>query len=132
MIELFAQLSFVDHLGKTDVFGTVDQRKGHLRIRTVPKHGLTHQQLVEIRVDQRPHDRVDFPFVVIDAGGDVDHLRRSFSCNELVKAAKRRVWQAVGIFFRQQGQGGATALRAKVARSEERDPRSFHPIGCGG
>ena len=39
----------------------------------VAEHRLAHQQLVEIRVDERADDRVDLPFVVPDAGGDIDH-----------------------------------------------------------
>ena len=39
------------------------------------EHRLAHQELVEIRIDERPHDRVDLPFVVPDAGGDIDHGR---------------------------------------------------------
>jgi hypothetical protein len=47
-----------------------------VRVRIVAKHRLAHQQLVEIGVDQRPHDRVDLPLVVVDTGGDVDHGAR--------------------------------------------------------
>ena len=36
---------------------------------------ITHleKQLVKIRVDQGPHNRVDLPFVVINTGSDIDH-----------------------------------------------------------
>ena len=74
MVELFAQLALIDHLGEADVFGAVDEGKGDLRLRFVAKHGLAHEQFVEIRVDHGAHDRVDFPGVVINAGCDIDHV----------------------------------------------------------
>nr|ABC25304.1 hypothetical protein [uncultured marine bacterium Ant24C4] len=45
----------------------------------VPENGLAHQEFVEISVDERPHDGVDLPFVVPDAGGDIDHVLVPFS-----------------------------------------------------
>ena len=47
-----------------------------MHVAVTAKHRLRHQDLVEIRVDQRPDDRVNLPFVVIDALGDI-HQRRS-------------------------------------------------------
>ena len=41
----------------------------------VAEHRLAPQQRGEIGVDQRPDERVDLPAVVVDAGGDIDHLR---------------------------------------------------------
>ena len=73
VIQLFAQLAFVDQVGQADVGRTVDQAEPDHRVGPVAKDRLAHQQLVEIRVDQRPHDGVDLPFVVIDAGGDIGH-----------------------------------------------------------
>jgi hypothetical protein len=55
------------------VLGAVDEGKGDLRVRLVAEHRLAHQELVEIRVDEGADDRVDLPFVVVDAGGDIDH-----------------------------------------------------------
>src|SRR6056297_767029 len=75
MVELFAQLALVHKVGQRDIAGAVDQGKGDRRVGLVAKDRLAHQQLVEIRVDQGPDDRVDLPLVVPDAGGDVDHLR---------------------------------------------------------
>ena len=73
VVELFAQFTLVDQFGKGHVFGAVDEREADLRIRFVAENRLAHQQLIEIRVDEGPDDRVDLPFVVPDAGGDVDH-----------------------------------------------------------
>lgn len=73
VVELFAQFAFVDHVGKADVFGAVDQAKGHAGVAFVAEHRLTHQQFVKVRIDERPHDGVDLPFVVIDASCEIDH-----------------------------------------------------------
>src|SRR6056297_1638565 len=73
MIKLFAQLAFVDHVGEANGFGAVDEREGHVGVGLVAEDRLAHQQLVEIRVDEGPHDGVHLPAVVVDAGGDIDH-----------------------------------------------------------
>ena len=73
MIQLFAQLALINQIGQTDGFGAIQQAERHLHIGPVVKHRLAHQQLVEIRVDQGPDDRVDLPFVVMHTGRDVDH-----------------------------------------------------------
>ena len=73
MVKLFAQLALVDQLGQSDRSGAVDQAEGDTRIGPVPKDRLAHQQFVEIGVDERPDDRIDLPFVIIDARGDIDH-----------------------------------------------------------
>jgi hypothetical protein len=72
-IQLLAQLALVDQLGQGHVVRPVDQRERDLGIRFVAENGLTHQQLVEIHVDQGPDDRVDLPLVIPDAGCDIDH-----------------------------------------------------------
>ena len=73
MVELLAQLALVDQLGQADLRRPVQQRELDRRLRPVPKDRLAHQELVEVRVDQRPDDRVDLPAVVPDTGGDIDH-----------------------------------------------------------
>ena len=80
VVELFAQLALVHQVRQPDRGRAVDQAEGHVGVRPVAEDGLAHQQLVEIRVDQGPHDRVDLPLVVIDAGGDIDHLRAPSRC----------------------------------------------------
>ncbi len=71
VIELVDQLLLVDDLGKTDGGRPVDQLKGDLPLPVhLPDH-LEHQQLVEIRVQQRPDRRVDPESVIVDAGCDV-------------------------------------------------------------
>jgi hypothetical protein len=75
MVELFAQLALVDELGERDILSAVDQREAHLGVGLVAKDRLAHQQFVKVIVDQRADDRVDLPFVIPDACGDV-HGRR--------------------------------------------------------
>ena len=74
MIQLFAQLSFVDQVRKADGCRPVDQREGNVGVGLVAENRLTHQQLVKVRIDQRPNDRVDLPFVVVHPCGNIDHL----------------------------------------------------------
>ena len=38
MIKLLAQLTFIDQIGKRDMFGSVNQAEGHLRIRLVAEN----------------------------------------------------------------------------------------------
>ncbi len=73
VVELFAQLALVHQIGKAHVLGAVDEGEGDLGVGFVAEHGLAHQEFVEVGVDERPHDWVDLPFVVPDAGGDVGH-----------------------------------------------------------
>jgi hypothetical protein len=61
-------------VGDPHGFGTVDQAEGDIGIGFVAKYRLAHQQFVKIGVDQRPNNRVYLPLVIIDAGGDVDHV----------------------------------------------------------
>ena len=74
MIELFAQLSFINQLGQFDMLGAVDEAEGDVRVGLVAKDRLAHQQLIEIRVDQGADDRIDLPLAIISAGGDINHV----------------------------------------------------------
>ena len=71
MIEVLTKFAFIHKIGKTHGFGTVDQAEGDLGVRAIAKHGLAHQEFIEIRINQRPDNRIDLPFVVPDSGGDV-------------------------------------------------------------
>ena len=77
VVKLFAQLALIDEVRERYACGAVDEGEGDGRVRLVAEHRLTHQELVEIRVDQRPDDRVDLPFVIVDAGGDIHHVQSS-------------------------------------------------------
>ena len=74
MVQLLAQFTLINQIGKADRQVAVYQAEPHQRVRPIAENRLAHQELVEIGVDQRPHNRVDLPFVVIDPGGDIDHL----------------------------------------------------------
>ena len=73
VVQLFAQLAFVNQLCQWDMRGPVDQGKNNARVRPVSKHALTHQKLVKIRVDEGPDNRVNLPLMGPDAGCDIDH-----------------------------------------------------------
>ena len=75
MVKLFAQLALVDQARQRDAFRPVDKREDDIGVGAVAMHRLAHQKLVEIGVDQRADDGVDLEVVVIDAGGDVGHVR---------------------------------------------------------
>ncbi|MCY1240027.1 hypothetical protein D9M72_528550 [compost metagenome] len=71
MIKLIAQFLLVDLVGKPHRLRAVDQREGRIDVRIeLPDH-LQHQKLVEIRVQQAAHDRVELPGMVIDTPGDI-------------------------------------------------------------
>ena len=73
MIELFAQFAFVDEVGKPDMFGAVDQAECDMCVGFVTKHGLAHEEFVEISVDQGPDDWINLPLMVPDTSGNIDH-----------------------------------------------------------
>jgi hypothetical protein len=73
MIELLAQLAFVDEVRKGHVQRSVDQTEGDRCRGPVLENGLTHQEFVEVRVNQGPDNRINLPFVVPDPSCDVDH-----------------------------------------------------------
>src|SRR5262249_486062 len=73
MIELLFQLSGIDQPGKLDRGRAVEDAEGDAGILVAPEDRLRHQQLVEIRIEHRAHDRVDLPGVAVDASGDVGH-----------------------------------------------------------
>jgi hypothetical protein len=75
VVELLAQLALVDDLGEADARGAVLDAEGDLDVAMAAEDRLRHQELVEIGVDHRPHDRVDLPGVIVDPRRDVDHRR---------------------------------------------------------
>ena len=74
MIELIDQFALVDDVGEADARGPVDELESHPALAVqLPDH-LQHQKLIEIRIEQRAHDRVDAERVVVNAGGEIgDH-----------------------------------------------------------
>jgi len=72
VLEVLAQLFETDDAGQAHVARTVYERKRRLDGGEVLPDELQHEQFVEIVVEQRPDDRVDFPVVVMRAPREVD------------------------------------------------------------
>ena len=89
VVELLAQLALVDDLGEAHAGGAVLDPEGDRRVAMAPEDRLRHQELVEIGVDHRAHDRVDLPGVIVDPGRDVDH--------RLLRGAKGRLRPYLGM-----------------------------------
>jgi hypothetical protein len=70
-IELLAKLADVDLLGELHRFRPVGEGEAHVHVRIPKVDELVHQELVEIRVEQRAHDRIDMVAVVEGALGEV-------------------------------------------------------------
>src|SRR5580692_6793511 len=71
--QLFAQLLNVDDVTQTHRARTIEQsERGLGRAKMLPDE-LEHQQLVEIRIQQRTRDRVQFPVMVVRTPGNVNN-----------------------------------------------------------
>ena len=77
VVELVAQLLFLDLLGDADAACPIDHRECHLGLRMQPPDHLQHQQLVEVGVEQAADDRIELPGVVVDPLGDVGCRRHA-------------------------------------------------------
>jgi len=77
MVQLFTQFAFVDQLGQFYAVAAIDQAKGDIGVWLVAKHGLAHQQLVKICIDQRPHNGINFPFMVPNPCCNINHYAMS-------------------------------------------------------
>ena len=73
VIQLLLERADIDHRREGDMRRSVDDAEGDLGRAMPPEDCLRHQELVEIGIQHRPHDRVDFPIVIVDAGGDIGH-----------------------------------------------------------
>ena len=120
VIELLLQLAHVDEPGKLHRHGAVDDAEGDTRVPVPPEDRLRHQQLVEIGVDHRAHDRVDLPGVVVDAGGDVGHgaePRQRESVLALVALSRREIkGRARGGSVASRGTGAAMRMASARGR----------------
>ena len=68
MIELGDELGAIDHPRELDAPGAVLQAEGDVHVwLQLPDH-LQHQELVEVRVEQRAHDRIDPEGMVVGPG----------------------------------------------------------------
>ena len=91
MVELVDQLALVDDVREPDRGRPVDELERHPPLRMhLPDH-LEHQELVEIRVEQRPDRRVDPERMIVDAGCDVrGHCATLWGCFGRDKGARER------------------------------------------
>ena len=101
MVELGAQLAFVDLVGDAHPRRAVDQRERHLDVAVEAPDHLQHHQLVEIGVEQAADDRVELPGVIVDplgyVGADHDHRRVAWmslypgsACTRPISRPRRR------------------------------------------
>ena len=109
MIELVDQLALVHDIRKPDRGGAIDELKGHLPLwMQLPDH-LEHQQLIEIRVEQRANRRIDVKGVIIDAGRDIRghcaSLRRRAPSDKCAHSAGSRTGAIVRTVRRSRGPG---------------------------
>src|SRR4051812_13085473 len=74
---------------------------------------LQHQQLVEVRVQQRADDRVEFPIMVMGAFGEVDdHQSGAILPNSLEDKSRKCLLQTPAI-----GESWAQASRSRLPTS---------------
>ena len=83
MIELVDQFALLHNIREPDRRGAIDELKGHLELwMHLPDH-LEHQELIEVRVEQRANRRIDAKGVIIDAGCDIRGHRASLGRRRL-------------------------------------------------
>src|SRR5215217_3834636 len=58
-IEMRLELSDIDLVGETNRFRAFLEPEADIDVRISQVNELVHQQLVEIRIEQRAHDRID-------------------------------------------------------------------------
>ncbi len=80
MIELRAQLAFIDLIGKTHRGCAVDERKGRIHLGVKPPDHLQHQKFVEIRVQKAANNRIKLPCVIKDAPCDIGFGHDGLHC----------------------------------------------------
>jgi hypothetical protein len=91
MIQLLFQGAGIDQSRQGNMRRTIDNAEGHPDVTKTPENRLRHQQFIEIRVDNGSDDRVDSPIVIIDARGDVGHVRGTVSSGSDKRTAAGRV-----------------------------------------
>jgi hypothetical protein len=72
MLHLLDQRGRAHALGQPHAHGTIRHLAGDVHRRKVLPDELQHQQLVEVCVEQRPHDGVQLPVMIVRALGEVD------------------------------------------------------------
>ena len=72
VIKLLAQGSGGDAVGQANVRGAVVYLAGYMGLREVLPDELEHEELVKVGVEERAHDGIELPIVVMRAFGEVD------------------------------------------------------------
>src|ERR1700739_1100587 len=70
--KLFAQFAYVDDVAERNLVRPVDQRECGACVRKMLPDELEHKELVEIGVEQRTGDGIEFPVMVMRAPGQGD------------------------------------------------------------
>jgi len=70
--KLLPQLMHIHNLAQQHIMRPVHQRERRPRPGKMLPDKLQHQQLVEVRIEQRPRNRIELPVVVVRAPGQVD------------------------------------------------------------
>ena len=73
VVQLLAQQPGIDLVGDPDAPRAVGDPEGCLNVGVPAQDRLCHQELVEIGIEQRPHDRVDAEAVVVDSLRQIQH-----------------------------------------------------------
>ena len=73
VIELIGQLPLVDDLGEPNARGPIDQLECDPAAAVqLPDH-LQHEKLIEVRIEQGAHDRIDAEGMVVNACGEIGY-----------------------------------------------------------
>jgi len=72
VLELVAKFFDLDYIGEANFAGAICEGEGGGGSRELLPDELQHEQLVEIVVQQRARDGIEFPVVVVGAAGQVD------------------------------------------------------------
>ena len=72
VVELVAEGGGGDAVGQADVRGAVVYLAGDMGVREVLPDELEHEELVKVGVEERAHDGIELPIVVVRAFGEVD------------------------------------------------------------
>src|SRR6185503_12223085 len=85
VLKLFPQLVDIHNLAKPHILRTVHQRERRTRPRKMLPDKLKHQQLVEIRIEQRSRNRIELPIMIVCASRQIDNHCAAILLNLLSK-----------------------------------------------
>ncbi len=73
LFQLFPQLVHTDQIAQAHGSGAIEQRERGLCLGEILPDKLQHEQLVEIRIEEGPRNRIQLPVVVMRAPGNIDN-----------------------------------------------------------